>query len=66
MNSSTIELVVSLRGEVRLETHGFQGSACQDASRFLQQALGQTTAEQLTPAYYLVPETHSTGLQQQN
>lgn len=47
-----IEILVSPTGEVRLETRGFSGPACQDASRFLRQALGQTTAEQLTSEYH--------------
>ncbi len=37
----TIELIVSPDGSSRVETKGFAGSDCQQASRFLEQALGQ-------------------------
>ena len=50
-----INLLVSPAGEVRLETHGFAGPACQEASRFLQQALGQSLSEQLTSEYHQQP-----------
>ncbi len=43
----TIEIVVSPTGETRVETKGFSGSACRDASKFLEQALGKRTNEQL-------------------
>jgi hypothetical protein len=39
-----IEIIVSPNGETKLETKGFAGASCQDASRFLEQALGQTTS----------------------
>ena len=49
---TTIEIIVSPGGEVRLETKGFQGSTCRDASRFLERALGSPTGEQLTPEFH--------------
>jgi hypothetical protein len=51
----TIEIVVSPDGKARVETRGFTGSTCQEASRFLEQALGTRTREQLTSAYYEQP-----------
>ena len=50
-----IELIISPTGQIRLETHGFNGPACQDASRFLQQALGQTLSEKVTSEYHQQP-----------
>lgn len=47
-----IEITISPDGQTRLETRGFQGASCQQASRLLEQALGQTSAEQLTSEYY--------------
>jgi hypothetical protein len=49
----TIELVVSPSGEMKLETKGFSGDSCRDASAFLEAALGvkhsgQPTAEAFT------------------
>ena len=61
-----IELIVSPTGEVRLETHGFTGSSCRDASQFLEQALGRPVAEQLTAEYHQQLTTQSTELQQPN
>ena len=52
MTSRTIEIVVSPKGETKIETRGFAGSGCQEASRFLEQALGPKSAEQLTAEFY--------------
>lgn len=48
----TIEIIVSPKGETRVETKGFAGSACREASRFLESALGQRTGEQLTGEFH--------------
>lgn len=60
----TIEILISPKGEVRLETTGFNGVACRAASRFLEQALGRATAEQLTSEYHQLPEQLSQSLHQ--
>ena len=36
-----IEIIVSPQGETRVETKGFAGNECQQASRFLEEALGK-------------------------
>lgn len=48
----TIEVTVKPNGETIIETKGFTGSACRDATRSLEQALGIPTSEQLTAEYY--------------
>ena len=48
----TIEIIVSPKGETRIETKGFAGADCQQASRFLEQALGRRTDEQLTQEFF--------------
>ncbi len=48
----TIEIVVSPQGETRLETKGFSGNHCRQASEFLEQALGRRTHEQLTSEFH--------------
>lgn len=55
----TIEVVVAPNGTTRVETRGFSGASCQEASRFLEQALGRTTAEQRTAEFHqaVVPQT---------
>jgi hypothetical protein len=50
--SKIIEIVVSPTGQTRVETKGFTGSQCREASRFLEQALGQWVTEQLTSEFY--------------
>jgi len=47
-----IEVIVAPNGETKIETKGFTGSSCQDASRFIEQALGQRTAERLTADFH--------------
>jgi hypothetical protein len=64
MTSRTIEVIVSPKGETKIETRGFAGSSCQAASRFLEQALGTRSAEQLTSEFYQ-PAIQSQPLQQQ-
>ncbi len=54
--SRTIEIIISPSGESRVETKGFAGSDCREASRFLESALGNTTSESLTAEYF---ETHT-------
>ena len=53
----TIEIVVSPTGETRVETKGFTGSSCRDASSFVEDALGRRTSEQLTAEFYQAPPT---------
>ena len=48
----TIEIVVTPQGETRVQTLGFSGSSCRDASQFLERALGQQTSERLTPEFH--------------
>jgi len=47
-----IQLIVSQTGETVLETKGFSGAECLEASRFLERALGTAAAERKTAEYY--------------
>ena len=47
-----IEVIVSPIGETKVETKGFTGASCQDASRFIETALGQRVGEQLTAEFH--------------
>ena len=47
-----IRVIVGPKGETRVETRGFAGGECREASRFLEQALGQPVGEQLTSEFY--------------
>ncbi len=47
-----IEITVTAKGETSVQTRGFAGSSCRDASKFLEQALGQRLDEQLTAEFH--------------
>jgi hypothetical protein len=47
-----IEVVVSPTGETTVQTKGYAGADCLQASRFLEQALGTSTAERTTTDFY--------------
>ena len=40
-----IEIIVSPTGETRLETKGFSGEECKEASKFVEHALGHRQGE---------------------
>ena len=48
----TIEITVDHKGETKVETRGFAGGECREASRFLEQALGTRSAETLTAEFH--------------
>ena len=48
----TIEIVVDPKGGIKVQTKGFSGSECREASRFVEQALGAKLAETLTPEFH--------------
>jgi hypothetical protein len=48
----TIEITVRPDGQTSVETKGFSGPSCRDASRFLEEALGRRTDEQLTADFH--------------
>ena len=50
--SKIIEITVGPKGETKVETRGFTGGECREASRFVEQALGTKTAETLTGEFY--------------
>ena len=59
--SQTIEIIVAPNGQSQVQTKGFTGSSCRQASQFIEQALGQRTGQQLTAEFYQQlsqPQTH--------
>jgi len=52
MMSRVIEVNVSPTGEVSVQTKGYAGSDCQQASKFLEQALGISLTETKTAEFY--------------
>jgi hypothetical protein len=55
----TIEIVITPEGKTTLQTLGFTGPSCRDASKFIEQALGQQTGEQLTAEFHQADTTAS-------
>jgi hypothetical protein len=47
-----IEIIVSPKGETRLETKGFSGEECKEASKFVEDALGVAAGEQMTAEFH--------------
>jgi hypothetical protein len=50
--SRIIEVTVSPKGEATVQTKGYAGSDCLQASRFLEQALGVVSDERKTGEYF--------------
>jgi len=48
----TIQLIIDPQGEVRLETKGFAGASCREATRALEQALGLIQSDRPTSEMY--------------
>jgi len=46
-----IEITVDTKGQSTGETRGFTGRECREASKFIEQALGQRTDEKLTAEF---------------
>ena len=52
MNGRVIEVLVSPTGEVSVQTKGYAGADCLQASKFLEQSLGVTSADRKTTEFY--------------
>ena len=59
-----IEVTVTPKGEVSVQTKGYAGSDCLQASKFLEQALGVTTADRRTSEFYELPVATDQRVQQ--
>ena len=49
---STIEIIVDAKGEATVQTKGFSGSSCREASKALEQALGVVQSDTPTAEMY--------------
>ncbi len=58
-----IEIIVSPTGETNVQTKGFAGSSCRDASALLEKALGQRTGERLTAEFHQQQSVETTQQQ---
>ena len=59
-----IEITVDSKGNSQVETKGYSGNGCREASRFLEEALGIRQAERLTAEFHQGQETRQTNQQQ--
>lgn len=48
----TIEVTVSPIGEIQIDAVGFKGADCEQATRFLEEALGTVAQKQRKPEYH--------------
>jgi len=55
----TIEIVISPQGESRVETKGFVGESCREASKFIESALGNVASEKLKPEFHQTSATQN-------
>ena len=50
--SRIIEIIVSPDGQTRMETNGYAGQECREASKLVEQALGRRAEEQVTAEFH--------------
>ncbi len=48
----SIEVIVSLAGEIQIDAVGFKGADCEHATRFLEEALGVISNRVKKPEYH--------------
>ena len=60
-----IEIVVDPKGQTVLQTKGFAGSSCRDASRLLEAVLGRVISNRVTPECYQSHDAHAQSQQRQ-
>lgn len=48
----SIEIIIDVNGEIKIQTKGFSGKSCIEGSKFVEEALGTKTGEKLTGEYY--------------
>jgi Protein of unknown function (DUF2997) len=61
MIQRTIQVVVSTSGDISIDAVGFKGADCEKATRFLEEALGETKSRVKKPEYH----TRAAALRQQ-
>lgn len=58
--NQTIEVFILPNGKSKVQTKGFSGSDCKQASKFLEAALGQVSSDRLTDEYFCAQPTRQT------
>ena len=62
--SKNIEIIVSPQGDTTVSTKGFAGNECRQATKAIEEALGQRAGERLTAEFY--QQGHTTNVQRQS
>ena len=57
----TIEIIVSMAGEIQIDAIGFKGADCEKATEFLEVALGVVNQKQKKPEFH--QQTNKTNQQ---
>lgn len=52
-----IEIIINPAGEAKVQTKGFAGTSCRDASRFIEQTLGDVQSDVATAEMHLTHES---------
>lgn len=47
-----IEIIIKPDGQSTVQTKGFSGESCREASKLIEQALGKRESEELTAEFY--------------
>ena len=64
MTPRIIEVTVSPKGESVVQTKGFAGSDCQQASKYIEDALGIATGERKTAEFFAASENERQQINQ--
>ena len=56
-STKTIEVIVGVGGEIKIDAVGFTGADCEKATRFLEEALGQVKTSEKKPDFYRRTQT---------
>ncbi len=59
-----LEITVSPQGETTIRTQGYEGASCQEASKFLERALGVVTTDARTSEYFATAPSQQQQQQQ--
>ena len=52
MNNKTIEIIIGTTGEIQIDAVGFKGPDCEQATKFLEEALGVVGKKVKKPEYH--------------
>ena len=63
--TKTIFITVNSSGQTQIETKGFAGRDCLEASHCLETALGKQTSTRLTPEFYQLAQQQTSKIRNQ-